>query len=426
MRKATVIVALTLFSTVVFAQQKQQILDYIEQYKQAAIDEMVRAKIPASITLAQGILETGAGTSPLSKNANNHFGIKCKEEWKGGKYYHDDDRPQECFRVYSNARESYTDHSDFLLTRPRYAPLFQLPITAYKYWAYGLKEAGYATNPNYAKILISYIEEYKLYEYDQIGVAMIEGKEKLLAKNETTAKPEVKSHEATVIVSDVKSTTAHHKPIVAETKNTRAREEYVVNGVRAVKAKGNEDPLAIAMEYNIDYSWILLFNDLTTADRFKDGQFIYLQNKKSRGEQATYTVQAGESMHDIAQKTGVKLRDLYYKNSMRPNDQPVAGEIISLQEKTTTAPRSMSYAEFLKRSTTTTSSAPQPKQNNTTAAHNSEAIQRYGNVQHYEVQSSDTLQSIAQKFNTTVEELKQINRLSDTDLREGQRLVVTR
>ena len=413
------------------AQQKQQIVDYIEKYKQIAINEMVNSKIPASITLAQGILESAAGTSPLSKNSNNHFGIKCKEEWTGKKYYHDDDRPQECFRVYENPENSYSDHSEFLLSRPRYAPLFQLPITSYKYWAYGLKEAGYATNPKYAQILIGYIEEYKLYEYDELGVAIIEKNKNLLKQPEKTEPLQAKSVYK-ISLNEHKHSEESHKQIIDEPKNKETgRKEYVVNGVRAIKAIGQEDPFKIAYEYNIDYSFVMLFNDLTTGDKFKDGQYIYLQPKRARGNEATYTVAIGESMHDVSQKTGIKLKELYAKNGMKRNDQAIAGETLYLQSTRNEPPKAVSYADFLKEQSKLNAAK---NDNKTTSEQkhnepNSDGVEGKKitfNNSEYRVEKSDTLYSIAKKFNTSVEELKQMNNLENSDLKTGQTLLVSK
>lgn len=421
----TIFASLLLFSA--SAQQKQDVVTYIEKYKQAAIDEMVRSKVPASITIAQGILESGAGTSVLSRNSNNHFGIKCKEEWTGGKYYHDDDRPQECFRVYSNVRESYADHSDFLLTRPRYAPLFELPLTSYKYWAYGLKEAGYATNPKYASILIGYIEDYKLFELDREGVAMIDGRNKIIKEPEV-AGPIVAKAESKISVTEVKNK-EHHQQIITVAKSAEAaRQEFVVNGVRAVKAEAGEDPFKIAYEYNIDYSFVMSYNDMNTGDRFKAGEYVFLQPKKSRGSDAIYTVSAGESMHDISQKTGVKMRDLYTKNVMHLNEQAYAGEPIYLQEKKTAPPRVMSYAEYLSAQNKSNSNKPlgDATASSDNAVPNLPRNNIMLNTNEYQVQQSDTLYSIAKKFGTSIEELKTINNLNGTDVRAGQTLVVNK
>lgn len=424
MKKNLTIVFMLLGVACTQAQTKQDVLDYIERYKQVAIDEMVRAKIPASITLAQGILESGAGKSPLCRNSNNHFGIKCKEEWKGKKYYHDDDRPQECFRVYADPRDSYVDHSEFLLTRQWYAPLFQLPITSYKYWAYGLKEAGYATNPKYAPMLIDYIEQYGLAEFDKVGVAKIEEKEKMMKQPETGEPLQAKA-ESKIVVTDVRHKEQHKKELQKEA----GRAEFMVNGLRAIKAEGNEDPLKVAMEYDIEYAFVMQYNDLSTGEHFKEGQFIFLQPKKYRANEATYIVQPGESMHDISQKTGIKLRELYSKNMMKPNEQAYAGEPLNLQEKKSAPPRVMSYEEFLRAQRKAAIPAQKTPTETITASSKTAANLPKNdfsiNSNEYQVQPSDTLYSIARKFNTSVDELKQINNLEGTDVRAGQTLVVS-
>ena len=165
-RNFTVIAILLLLSAIQLNAQKLTREQYIKKYKDIAIKQMHRHKIPASIILAQGCLESNDGNSSLAKKANNRFGIKCHDGWKGKKIKQDDDKRNECFRKYDSAVDSYTDHSYFLTSRPRYNSLFDLPITDYKGWAHGLKTAGYATNPKYAKLLIDISEEYQLYKYD--------------------------------------------------------------------------------------------------------------------------------------------------------------------------------------------------------------------------------------------------------------------
>lgn len=411
----------------VFSQQRQDIQNYVATYKDIAVAEMVRTGIPASITLAQGILESGCGKSELSTKANNHFGIKCKDEWPGKKFYQDDDAPNECFRVYESARESYDDHSNFLQTRPRYASLFKLQPDDYKGWATGLKEAGYATNPKYPTLLIGYIETYELHQYDKIGLALIEANknnnnnEHVLA-DKTNEKQ--RSNNSVITVDDVKK---EEKVIV------NGREEYTVNGIRALRAKTKEDPFAIAYEYNIPYEHILAFNDLTEGDKFMEGEYIFLQTKKSRGSEASYKVKEGESMHDVAQNTGIKLRDLYSRNQMRMNDQPYAGEVLYLQERSPGAPRTMSYSEYLTRKDKLEKAAKEraetdrkkaeleAKNNKPEEAINNTPIQ---NVSQYEVQQKDTLYSIARKFNTTVDQIKEDNGLDGNYLKPGQTLVI--
>ena len=147
---------------------ESDIFNYIETYKEIAINKMVEYRIPASITLAQGIFESACGTSRLATEANNHFGIKCHKEWEGDTIKHNDDELQECFRKYLKPEESYNDHSLFLISRPRYAKLFTLDVMDYPGWARGLKTAGYATNPQYADKLISLIERFDLARHDTI------------------------------------------------------------------------------------------------------------------------------------------------------------------------------------------------------------------------------------------------------------------
>lgn len=405
MKNVLMLIIGTLFLLPAYGQQKEGILNYVAQYKDVAIEEMVRTGIPASITLAQGILESGCGQSDLSVKANNHFGIKCKEEWSGKRFYQDDDAPNECFRVYANARESYADHSDFLLTRSRYADLFKLPAGDYKSWAYGLKAAGYATNPQYAPKLVNYIETYSLHQYDEIGYAMMQKRETLL-----TAELEKEP------IENSSAETVSTKTNPTKLKSNSIREEFLVNGVRAIRAEGDEDPFAIAFEYNIDYVHVLSFNDLNSGDKFKDGENIFLQPKKNRAEINNYTVKEGESVRDISQKFGVKLKDLYYKNLMKPNEQVQAGENIFLQEKRTLAPKTISYAEYLKTVAHLNNVTKQNETLSETSILNNSA---------YEVQQKDTLYSIAKKFNTTVDKIKEMNNMDNSSIRPGQTLVVS-
>lgn len=454
MKKTALFLVLFTVVQVAYSQPKQDFLYYIEKYKRTALDEMVRCGIPASITLAQGLHESSCGKSPLSREANNHFGIKCKDEWNGKKYYQNDDAPNECFRVYEHAEASYADHSDFLVTRSRYADLFKLDITDYKGWARGLKSCGYATNPKYAQILIDKIEEYQLYELDKQGLAMIAEKEKLFAHNSGSQQPATTPKTSTAPVAQTATTTpvtelaqtklvevVEPKSSIFETapEHKSDRKQYMVNGSLVLIATPNEEPLKIAFENNIDYNYVLMFNDMQPGEHFKEGQFIYLQSKKNRGAVANYLVQAGESMHDISQKTGVKLKDLYEKNQMKMNDQAYAGEVLSLQHKRTDVPRTMSYTEFLKtiaaNSNTTInikasagndSSASTVNTKPTSSATASAPQHTISYNSHYKVQATDTLYSIARKFNTTVEELKSLNNLQTSSIKPGQKLVVSK
>ena len=466
MKKAlTLTVTLFIVQFVAFSQQRQDVLDYIAKYKDIAIEEMVRCKIPASITLAQGLHESGWGKSDLSKQANNHFGIKCKSDWDGKKFFKNDDAPNECFRVYEHAGDSYVDHSDFLVTRSRYTPLFQLTITDYRGWANGLKAYGYATNPKYPEILISTIEAYNLSQYDKQGLAEIaenesllnhigapDAPEPLMASNTapvkvqtarvaeqhapvvtttpvhqsvTAAPVAMSSPEITHKVEKTEPKVEKHEPIFASTPvNSNARKEYVVNGLRALRAQGNENPLTIAIDYDLDFARVLAMNDLAENELFKNGESIFLQPKKMHGEQITYVVQAGESMRDVSQKTGVRLKDLYQKNDMKftENEQALAGEVIYLQEKRNGSPRTMPYSAYLKTQNKNSSADLNNSSSRTTSITGTTIPQP--NHQ-YQVQQSDTLYSIAQKFNLSIEQLKAINNLENNPIRPGQTLLVS-
>jgi flagellum-specific peptidoglycan hydrolase FlgJ len=438
MKPIFIVSSLMLLVQTCFAQIKQDIENYIAKYKDIALQEMVRCKIPASITLAQGLHESSYGKSKLSTEANNHFGIKCKDEWDGKKFYQNDDAPNECFRVYDHAEDSYADHSDFLITRPRYAELFQITITDYKEWARGLKACGYATNPRYAEILIKTIEDYNLAAYDQQGLAMIAAQEKQFLP--ATTAPETQpvavipeKQKPSPVAAAEPASTRHITFAKASSTgfvtvhDESGKKEIVVNGCKAIKADGTVDPLAIAYNYQIQYSQVLAFNDMNEGDKFKDGENIFLQPKRAKGTDPVYIVQPGESMRSIAQKFGIKLKDLYQKNLMVLNDQAMAGETIYLQEKRPGPPRTMAYSDFLK-SQTQGSINSNSNTNTASASANTSVpqITKQTDTEQYTVSHSDTLYSIAKKFNTTVQQLRALNNLDNTDLHPGQTLVISK
>ncbi|MGP1591689.1 MAG: glucosaminidase domain-containing protein [Prevotella sp.] len=264
---------------------------YIDQYKDIAIEEMLRYNIPASITLAQGLFESAAGQSRLARYSNNHFGIKC-HDWTGRSVRHDDDELQECFRVYDNVYESYEDHSKFLVNKPRYRNLFSLPRTDYRGWALGLKAAGYATNPQYAYKLIEIIELYKLYQYDTAN-----SYDKFMVKRSTVDKPAVKGE------------TLH--PIYAYNKN------YYL------KARAGDTFKSIDAEVHISDRKLARYNEREKNDPLQEGEVIYLKKKKSKAEKRfkdrLHVVKPGESMYSIAQQYGIKVESLYTKNHLLPD-----------------------------------------------------------------------------------------------------------
>lgn len=285
--------------------------DFIRQYKHIAIREMERTGIPASITLAQGILESGCGKSELAVQANNHFGIKC-HDWRGDTYTMDDDEKNECFRKYKNAEQSWIDHSEFLLSRPRYAGLFKLKPTDYKAWAKGLKAAGYATNPQYAEMLIKIIEEEELYKYDHSG------------KHTDRHTPSITADEFAEQVA------AQNR---SEGSNYRNREE-MRNGIICIEAIPGDSFSKIASYYGIKVKKLLQYNDKDNSE-LKAGDLVYLKKKKTRAARGYefHRVKAGETLYDISQKYGVRIKNLIRNNYLSPDTPLIKGEKIYLRGK---------------------------------------------------------------------------------------------
>lgn len=271
---------------------------YIAQYKDLAISQMIHYKIPASITLAQGLLESAAGRSDLARKGNNHFGIKC-HGWTGRTTYHDDDERQECFRAYNNVWDSYEDHSKFLSGQSRYSRLFSLSITDYKGWARGLKACGYATNPRYADNLIRVIEQYQLYQYDTAKTY-----DKFIAKHNSTDKP------------SNAETGLHHI--------------YLYNKNYYVVAREGDTFKTIADEIGISYRKLARYNERNKKDKLQQGDIVYLKEKRSKADKkykkVPHTVKMGESMYSISQRYGIKLKSLYKKNKLSDDYMPQVGD----------------------------------------------------------------------------------------------------
>ncbi|RLD90214.1 MAG: N-acetylmuramoyl-L-alanine amidase [Bacteroidetes bacterium] len=289
--------------------QRMTTEEYINHYKDVAIKKMKEFKIPASITLAQGILESGSGNSRLARKANNHFGIKCHKDWHGKKFYMDDDEKHECFRKYPKAADSYRDHSRFLTQRERYTFLFQYDITDYKKWAYGLKKAGYATNPRYPQLLIKIIEKYHLNQYDKEKF----GKQK---------KKKVKTHKEGAI------------PTIATFKHggnsPTGRKLFINNKRKLIVARQGDTYEKIAAEFEI-YSWQLYkYNEVSRKHKIVAGELIYLEKKKARADKKYkyHHVREGESLHDIAQLYGMRMSKLLKINNLPKGiSVPVGTEI---------------------------------------------------------------------------------------------------
>ena len=318
---------------------------YIQRFAKLAVEEMEKYKIPASITLAQGLLETGGGQSRLAKEGNNHFGIKCKEEWTGKTMKHTDDAPNECFRVYDNPKESYEDHSKFLAYRKYYAGLFNLDMKDCKAWAHGLKKAGYATNPRYAYILISKIEKFKLNEFDNTNSKEVlytilkqypnlENDKQFIASFEGVKKPEtVPTITKVKEVEPVKVAT----PVQYQKSDRELLSKILVRnhpngGRKYVVIPANTDINFIANKFGIRESKLMMFNELERPT-LATNDIIFLESKANSGNVSTYKIKSGETMRAVSQKFGIKLNKLLAKNRMNENDVVKAGELIYLQKK---------------------------------------------------------------------------------------------
>ena len=274
-------------------------LDYIDKYSDIAIKEMKRTGVPASITLAQGILESNAGQSVLATKGNNHFGIKCHNDWKGKTMKMDDNAPKECFRVYPNAEASFRDHSDFLRSRDRYKSLFELKQTDYKGWARGLKKAGYATDPGYADKLITLIEDYELYRFDK-GVKV-------------SVKPPLEIEEPKVVQLEPRPGMKYQESVTFST----ARKVYSQNGVPFVYSEAGETYASIAASNGLFLKELLKFNDHEQALALEPGTMVYLARKKAQGPVGVnkYVVEKdGETLRDIAQRFGIRYAALQKLN----------------------------------------------------------------------------------------------------------------
>jgi LysM repeat protein len=332
MQKITLILLIVLFSLENAVAQKMTHEQYITKYKLIALQEMFEYKVPASITLAQGIFESGSGNSTLATEANNHFGIKCHSEWRGERVYHDDDAKQECFRKYERAEDSYRDHAVFLSGKKRYAALFELKITNYKGWAKGLKEAGYATNPKYPKRLIDLIERYNLDRFDKISKKEYE---KMI--KDAKADPNNKSIIPEEFDNKKKPSPTPTAPI-AETPKAKAgystgyHDVNYHNRIKYIVTKKGDTPQKISEEFDVWLKQIYKFNDLKEGQKLKKGMVIYLQPKRRKGDVKYHVVQGGESLWDISQKHGIKLQWLLKRNHLKADSKIRRGQKLWLRK----------------------------------------------------------------------------------------------
>ena len=297
-------------NSVAFSQEKITVEEYIDLYKDIAIKEMKSYHIPASITIAQGILESDNGNSLLARKANNHFGIKCHKEWNGKTFHQDDDEKDECFRKYGNPEDSFRDHSEFLSTRDRYRALFDLELTDYKGWANGLKQAGYATNPRYADLLIRIIEDNELYKFDKAGSRRPD-------ISDENSEPRTRSselHSGPPQVFEIAGRGGHERVI------------FLNNGIKFFIAREGDNAIGIAAEFGI-YSWqILAYNELSKHDKIIPGEKVYLERKRKRAGFDYHIVQPGESLRSIAQDYGIRMKALNKLNDKKNDEKLMEGE----------------------------------------------------------------------------------------------------
>jgi len=306
------ILFLLLMPSLLIAQGRQTASQYVDKYKDIAITEMQRYGIPASIKLGQGILESSAGNSDLAKEANNHFGIKCKKDWIGPAFYKDDDAKDECFRKYENVLASYEDHSQFLKNSQRYASLFELEKDDYKAWAHGLKKAGYATNPQYANLLIKTIEENRLFQYDTQTIVKGDNPTPLTKRLNAKSKDD-----------DV--------PEISLAKR-EGREVFVKNRVKYVLAHDGDTPETLAKELDLMVWQIPKYNDFESPGlRLIPGQVIFIQPKRRKAESKSHSVKDGETLQSISQVYAIKLKNLRKLNLLMEGDSAKVGQELKLK-----------------------------------------------------------------------------------------------
>ena len=390
-----------LLGSQIFAQSSQVIKSYIETYKDIAIAEMQRTGVPAAITLAQGIHETGAGTSDLVRRSNNHFGIKCKSDWKGESVSHDDDARGECFRKYNDPYESYRDHSDFLKYRPYYTDLFKLDPTDNEGWAYGLKKAGYATNPKYPQILIKLIKDYNLQDYTMIALNKETRDELVWASNkEESASDEEAKTELNEPVEDLALRTKYPSGV------------FKINETKVVLVYKGTSFLKIAEEHKLNLSRLFEFNDMKPVDVAERDQLIYLQRKRKTGANEFHLVAEGETLHSIAQTEAIRIEMLAEYNLLELHMHPATGEKLHLRSRAGSMPK-------LKEEKKRVAEMPAAK-------NEIKYVENETSFVWHVVQAKETDYSISKKYLVAIDDLMKWNELETTGLRTGQKIRINK
>ncbi|PSL50195.1 flagellum-specific peptidoglycan hydrolase FlgJ [Chitinophaga niastensis] len=482
-RKFLLIVSFLIGFVTLLQAQNMTTQQYIATYKNLAIEEMRRSGVPAAITLAQGVVESQSGNGTLCLQSNNHFGIKCKNTWTGKTIKYDDDAAQECFRVYESASDSYKDHSDFLHNNPRYAFLFQFNGDDYKSWAFGLKQAGYATNRTYPQQLIKIIEDNNLQQYTLIamGKAAPETGDGTDIYAVTPGKQENKT-------SPSKHYNSRNKPVAGN----YPKGIFDINGRKAVYVRAGTSLIQVADQRNIRLRKLVRFNDLEDDSPLPKDMILFLQKKSKRGSKEFHNVASGESIHDVAQAEGIQLRWLRRRNKMHEGEEPAAGQRLTLDGFASNAPRLAKSTRVLKEEdqeppedfsprkaienmkeeiakatpaggTAVPEAKPQPqtqqqqqggvpvamiedlkKAGQVTTTNGSSApkasmpqpaaqppatqpapVQKTG-MQYHDVQPKETLYGIAKMYNRSITQLQEWNNLQGFDIKIGQRLLVNK
>ena len=391
MKKLIIAIVFCIAGAAANAQETLTPEQYVAMYKDLAIREMKRMGVPAAITLAQGILETESGNSDLVKKSNNHFGIKCKATWTAASVTHDDDATGECFRAYNSAEESYRDHSNFLRGSERYGFLFRFDVKDYKAWAYGLKKAGYATNPKYPAILIKHIEQYNLQQYTLMG-----------ADESFKADPDKYQDDKEVQDTAPALPETAATPVAATDNGSATMLDVLdkvltVNGSKCVYAGRGTSLLVVATKNNIGLGKLLGCNELSEDGLLVKNQYVFLEKKSKTGDKDFYVAKGGgESLYDISQLNGVQMQYMLDYNHLWGNEEIAAGTKIYLK------PGLM----------------PSKKQT-------AETILPASETKLHTVQSKEGLYGIARKYNVTVQQLREWNKLSTDALTVGQQLIVS-
>ena len=375
--------------------QKLSPEDYISKYKDLAISEMKRMGVPAAITIAQGILESENGNSDLAQRSNNHFGIKCKSSWTGDSVLHDDDEKSECFRAYQNVEESFRDHSNFLRGSARYSELFQLDPTDYKGWAYGLRKAGYATNPRYPEILIRNIEKYNLEKYtfnyaDEVPVFDV-----------ANVKPDP------IRISPAQL----EKELSNEVNSFVVNSTTLINGSQALFVAKGTSLLAIATQHKIKLIKLLEMNDLSEDGLLAKDAIIFLEKKKKEGNRDFTVVKNGETLHSIAQQNGIILKNLCEYNRLKDNAVLASGTKLFLRPVQEMAQKFIPERQEFQ-AVRTVNRIADNKVSETYKSH--------------EVQQGEGLYAISKKYGVSVSDLKDWNNLKSDNLQIGEVLIISK